>query len=53
MKIEQIKTIIYRVDLTEDEVEALISSLSIAKADWNTTDIANEVLSKLKKLRGD
>jgi len=34
----------------EDEVKALISSLSIAKSDWNTSDIANEVLEKLKKV---
>lgn len=50
MKINTIKTLIYKIELSEDEVKSLISSLSIAKADWNTSDIVNEVLEKLKKV---
>jgi hypothetical protein len=50
MKITEHKTLVYRIELTEEEVDALIGSLSIAKADWNTSDIANEVLEKLKKV---
>jgi hypothetical protein len=50
MRINTFKTLIYKIELSEDEVKALISSLSIAKADWNISDIANEVLEKLKKV---
>jgi len=49
MRVNTVKTLVYKIELSEDEVKALISSLSIAKADWNTSDIANEVLEKLKK----
>ena len=48
MRINTFKTLIYKIELSEDEVKALISSLSIAKADWNISDIVNEVLEKLK-----
>lgn len=51
MEVKVKRTLIYRIELTEDEVDSLISSLSIAKSDWNTSDIANEVLSKLIKIK--
>lgn len=50
MIIEEQKQLIYRITLTEEEVKSLIGSLSIAKSDWNTSDITNEILDKLKGL---
>mgnify|MGYP001253978717 CR=1 FL=1 len=48
MKIKETRKLSYQITLDEEELDALISTLSVAKHDWNLTDIGAELLNKLK-----
>lgn len=51
MIIEQQKTLIYKILITEEELDSLIGCLSIAKSDWNISDTGVEILEKLKSMK--
>jgi len=51
VKIKEKKQLTYQIILDEEELDALISTLSIAKVDWNISDIGIELLNKLRGVK--
>ena len=50
MEVEEYYHVKYKIEFTRDEIESLVGVLTVAKADWNTCGVTEDILDKLKEI---